>query len=669
MFTSGVESFKDLSKTNLFEIDERIDKKIDGKAYRILYEKMKSPKDRFLHGLGAFILTLTGVGFAFHFVRQRWQSALYGKITHYVDEESLPEIIKKTEACTQEFFTQEIEKAIGTSDGNTLQDLLRFEMNLNCNNAEGLNPLHLAVLSNQPDIVQLLLDRKVNIEARSEEGLTALYLAAMCNNQQIVNLLIQKGADVNAKDTKGCTPLIEVAFADKQGIVELLIQKGVDVNTKDTKGCTAFEVVFAGKQEMVNLLIQKGADVNAKTNKGCTALHNATLADNQEMVNLLIQKGADVNATDTKGYTALHLVASKGNLEMVGCLKSQIAIDTISKNGYSPSMMAYSAGYKELGDTLRGLSSSKTQAFLWHKLINHRFGLNIIIEGVKLFGFSSHITYSHLLKSIQTATEWKTGWNQEDTNEVIKILEFALVLKKTGIDVNEKKKQALKAYNNGDIVIIPTGFYQHANMAVFAQGWMIKGDRARNKDPALYVYEINKTETVETVFQKLIEEASLSKEENKQAAINYYYNEINQDLDLKKIQTIPKSKQHGGVCAWASAKLAFHGALYLYLHKKKGLTPKEALNRSQGMYKAWMREDRFNALKHYIDHVSKNNKYTTSILACLYQRLKKKELSIGYEKKNGCELKKRSVQDLLKLIETTAPEAFEQSKNLQLNTR
>jgi hypothetical protein len=220
MFVSSIKRFSDLSTHNLFELGERS----KDNNYRILYEKIKSPSDRFLYGLEAFILTLTGIGLAFSFVRKRWEVALYGKITHYVNEESLPKIIQRTNAFTQDFFNQEINSLI--YDESTLKDLLRFDgIDLNCNNATGLNPLHLAVNNNQLNIFHLLLDRKVNINARSGDNWTALHVATSKGNVEAIKLLLSNGADVKEKDAKGSTALHLAEIKGNQEVIDMLINQ------------------------------------------------------------------------------------------------------------------------------------------------------------------------------------------------------------------------------------------------------------------------------------------------------------------------------------------------------------------------------------------------------------------------------------------------------------
>jgi len=75
----------------------------------------------------------------------------------------------------------------------------------------GHAPLHLAVWSNNAEIVKLLLDHNVDINQEDERGRTVLHIAATAGYSGIVQLLLAHGADVHAEDGNGYTPLHGVA--------------------------------------------------------------------------------------------------------------------------------------------------------------------------------------------------------------------------------------------------------------------------------------------------------------------------------------------------------------------------------------------------------------------------------------------------------------------------
>ena len=70
-------------------------------------------------------------------------------------------------------------------------------IDLDYQDKEGNTYLHLAVLSQQEEIIQLLIEKGININKQNKEGNTALHLAYMINDSSIINILLENGIDKN----------------------------------------------------------------------------------------------------------------------------------------------------------------------------------------------------------------------------------------------------------------------------------------------------------------------------------------------------------------------------------------------------------------------------------------------------------------------------------------
>ena len=105
---------------------------------------------------------------------------------------------------------------------------------------EGAQPLTLAVLKGNAEIVKLLLDNGADIEikAKNKDKATPLHWAAFFQQEDMVSLLIKFGANVNSLDANGLTPLDSATYVKltvmndarklekTMRIIEILIKNG-----------------------------------------------------------------------------------------------------------------------------------------------------------------------------------------------------------------------------------------------------------------------------------------------------------------------------------------------------------------------------------------------------------------------------------------------------------
>uniref|UniRef100_A0A8C6UYN8 Ankyrin repeat and SOCS box containing 6 n=2 Tax=Neogobius melanostomus TaxID=47308 RepID=A0A8C6UYN8_9GOBI len=120
--------------------------------------------------------------------------------------------------------------------------LLRFGADLNFEDPVSYyNPLHIAVLRNQPDTAKLFIAHGADIEKRDRIHESSPLDLASEESERLPCLLtlLDLGANVNASDKHGKTPLLH-ALASSDGLtvhntenIKLLLQRGADV-----KACT-----------------------------------------------------------------------------------------------------------------------------------------------------------------------------------------------------------------------------------------------------------------------------------------------------------------------------------------------------------------------------------------------------------------------------------------------
>ena len=132
------------------------------------------------------------------------------------------------------------------------------------NNSETLSAPTLDLLTaidkENISIIQQHIDAGTNIneypipEGLAFEGAQPLHLAVLKGNSEIVNLLLGNGAqiDIVAKNKDKATPLHWAVFFQKKGMVSLLIESGANINALDVHGFTPTDTWNLVKLSVLN---------------------------------------------------------------------------------------------------------------------------------------------------------------------------------------------------------------------------------------------------------------------------------------------------------------------------------------------------------------------------------------------------------------------------------
>jgi ankyrin repeat protein len=179
-------------------------------------------------------------------------------------------------------------------------------------------PVHLAVKSDNPNILKLLLEQ-YDISSINETDnckKTPLHYACELGKKETVKLLLTYGAhkSLNLKDNDGRVP----SDYDQQGILsevintlpealelftaiandvdcllveELLRNNGISIVARNEYQNTPLhEAIYKGDLPMVRLLVKYGADDGAKGYKENTPLHTAARAEHVAIMNYLVKE-------------------------------------------------------------------------------------------------------------------------------------------------------------------------------------------------------------------------------------------------------------------------------------------------------------------------------------------------------------------------------------------
>jgi len=152
--------------------------------------------------------------------------------------------------------------AIAAGDVMAVKKLLAEGVDPNWIDHYGLNPIPLAALENNLEILQLLVDAGGRID--TSEGANALVLAASQGNFDMVRYLVENGADINRRGrrrweiwpkVKDNSSLMEAAKNGHVQVVEYLLQHKAYTEFYNWDGKTALDLAReGGHSQIVNLL-------------------------------------------------------------------------------------------------------------------------------------------------------------------------------------------------------------------------------------------------------------------------------------------------------------------------------------------------------------------------------------------------------------------------------
>ncbi|KAM3923667.1 B-cell lymphoma 3 protein [Leptodactylus fuscus] len=169
-------------------------------------------------------------------------------------------------------------------------------------------PLHLAVITDQPEFVALLLQHRASPIIPDRNGQTCVHLACEYGSVRSLEALMRAGIrDLEATNYQGMTALHVAIRSGRRDITACLLEHGADMNAMDLKSGKSplIQAVESGFEELVSLLLQRGAEINGSTYAGNTALHVASGRGLHEITRLLLKSGADGTIKNCHNDTAM----------------------------------------------------------------------------------------------------------------------------------------------------------------------------------------------------------------------------------------------------------------------------------------------------------------------------------------------------------------------------
>uniref|UniRef100_A0A3B5A3U1 NF-kappa-B inhibitor alpha n=1 Tax=Stegastes partitus TaxID=144197 RepID=A0A3B5A3U1_9TELE len=186
--------------------------------------------------------------------------------------------------------------------------------------------LHLAIIHEATEHAFQMIKLSHNhpfLNVQNHQRQTALHLAVITEQPQLVERLLKAGADPLMADDSGNTALHIACKKGSMacfGVITQNCQRHLTsiVSFPNYSGHNCLHLAtINGYISLVESLVQLGADINAQEQcSGRTALHLAVDQQNPMLVFRLLDLGANVNCLNYGGFTAYHLTYGRQNEEI-----------------------------------------------------------------------------------------------------------------------------------------------------------------------------------------------------------------------------------------------------------------------------------------------------------------------------------------------------------------
>ena len=207
---------------------------------------------------------------------------------------------------------EEVESEVDIDENVSSEDVLLHQDN------DGDILLHTAILFLWShlacELCVLMQDMGVTLDIRNHLHQTPLHLAVLTNQPEVVKCLLLSGASIFQRDNKLRTPMLIACEDNNMEMLEVLFHYS--------------NFCLPDLEASSKLLNPNANPLDLPNADGERCLHLAARHNNTEMAGKLIENGADPNLPDRKsGRTALHEAAELGHVEMVRYLVSREEVD------------------------------------------------------------------------------------------------------------------------------------------------------------------------------------------------------------------------------------------------------------------------------------------------------------------------------------------------------
>jgi len=222
---------------------------------------------------------------------------------------------------------------VNTNNSEIFKELSRNRtLDTSITNNDNIDPLTLAVMTNQLRMMSMLLNFKPTYDKQDIQGKTPLHWACMVAGPCVINRLIDRSKE-GIQDVYGDTSLSLAIKVNNERAVDLLWNtRHFDHAKRDYQGNSTLHMVCHHQNiSLIQLIIENTANVNITNALGETPLHHACSKNNVFAVEELQKYYVDRNARDARQQSPLIVAACNNSTEAAKLLFSEDNFFTINK--------------------------------------------------------------------------------------------------------------------------------------------------------------------------------------------------------------------------------------------------------------------------------------------------------------------------------------------------
>ncbi|XP_004559368.3 nuclear factor of kappa light polypeptide gene enhancer in B-cells inhibitor, alpha b [Maylandia zebra] len=192
---------------------------------------------------------------------------------------------------------------------------------------DGDTLLHLAIIHEAKEFIKTMIDQSKNTDFLNRQNdlrQTPLHLAVITKQPEVCLNLLVSGCDPTLVDNNGDTPLHIACRHGNLHCFSVITQKSRPEHLHTAMAACNYNgqnclhlASVQGFLSLVERLVDLGADIDAKEqHNGRSALHLAVDQQNLLLVKLLLKKGANPNLLSFGGHSPYHLTIGLDNWEI-----------------------------------------------------------------------------------------------------------------------------------------------------------------------------------------------------------------------------------------------------------------------------------------------------------------------------------------------------------------